>query len=113
MHLKKTESEYLYSYRWAEMVVQTFTEKLWRGTEMLAKLGGITKTEAKQLMIHYIRLAWQQKWRLIKIMVKMLDEDSEMVVPAYDRMELKVYLTHIKQLARERYISGENPAAGY
>lgn len=107
------EKHYLYSYHWAEGVVQDFTEKLWRGTEMLAKMSDLSKEDCKSLMIHYVRLAWQQKWRLIKIVVKSLDDDVEMLECSYTRTELKKYLTLIKMLAREKYIKGENPPAGY
>ncbi len=113
MHQPQKKSRYLYSYDWAENVVQSFTEKLWRGTTVCARFLGMSRVGLRMQMIDCIRRADQERWRRMKILIKMLDDDAEMLNPMYSYMDKRKYLTYVKTLVEELAKDGKNPPAGY
>jgi hypothetical protein len=94
----------IYSYRWAEGVVQEFTEKLWRGTAALSNLCNISVTDCKKLMIFYLRCDDQCKWKRIKLMVKIIEEDLEIYKTPYNADLKREYLDYVRFLADDLYL---------
>jgi len=94
----------IYSYAWAEGVVQEFTEKLWRGTAALANLCDISTVNCKKLMIWYLRCDDQRKWRRIKIMVKLIEQDLEVYKTSYSPEIKKKYLEYVRFTADDQYL---------
>lgn len=101
----------VYSYRWAQGVVQEYTEKMYRATRILAELSGLSLRQTEYLMIYHLRCGDQAKWQRIKWMLKIINNDIEAYSKAARTPMRQGYLDYIRVSADDLWLDEleENP----
>jgi len=68
--------EFKYSWEWSADIVQTFTEKFWRGTDLLAKILEIPKKEVIIRATERLASGNSVRFEAIKRLIKALDKEE-------------------------------------
>jgi len=66
----------IYSYYWAENVVQQFTEKYARGCKFICEMSLISHKKLSEYLIMLVRSANQVNWEAMKRMIKACSQED-------------------------------------
>jgi len=93
------ESPHIYSFKWAQQVVEDFTEKYARATSFVVKMSGISHKELCLRLIESVRRRNQLKWEATKRAWKELEHEDFGDFRGLDRVQRRKYLTAVKYSA--------------
>lgn len=89
----------IYSYRWAQEIVQTFTEKYPRGLNFLRMMLEIDRKELIERLILELRLSSQFEWEASKVVIKRCGVERFRDFKHIPVAERRKYLTIVKHNA--------------
>ena len=90
---------YIYSYGWAQQIVQEFTEKYARATKFVATMCGISHKEVCLRLIDTVRRKNQLKWEATKKAWKEMEREEIGDFWHLTGAQRRNYLLHVKYSA--------------
>ena len=94
----------IYSWKWAQPVVQRFVEKYARGTTIMAEIAGIDRRKLIEFMINCVRLDNQVEWIALKKMIKSFEHDNLRDYHSLPLAARRACLTSVKYYAESEAI---------
>lgn len=66
----------IYSYQWAQSVVEAFLEKYARGAYFISRMAGISYQKLARYLIYLVSCDRQTKWEVMKRMIKRANREN-------------------------------------